>query len=283
MSVLHTLFRKAASPLLSMVSKAGDEKCGEPSVIEGDIKLTNDFSYDLSDGVCFGQGITTDGRYFYGFGALKFADFNCVVKIDAKTGKIVNLNEMCIPHDLMLKGYSHLGDGCCYKGKLYVACEDFGFRNPAIFVYDADTLQFVEYRVIPAECKGDRHVPWCTIKDDILYFTQFDNVNEIRMLDMNDGFRYIGSVRIDMKLFKVQGGDFYNGKLYLATDDGDKEKPAYEINIETGECRRCFLRGTGNLNTEAEGMTVCKFENGSLFHLIDVGTSVHIRSYEPTK
>lgn len=283
MSVFHTALRKALAPAFSALAKSGEKKTGESGVISGDIKLINDFSYDLSDGVCFGQGITTDGKYFYGFGALKVADFNCVVKIDAKTGAIVNRNEMCIPHELMLKGYSHLGDGCCYNGKLYVACEDFGFRNPAIFVYDADTLQFVEYRVIPSECSGDRHVPWCTIKDDILYFTQFNNVCEIKMLDMNDGFRYKGSIYIDKTLFKVQGGDFYDGKLYLATDDGDKQKPAYKIDIEKGTCEEYFLRSTGKRNTEAEGMTVCEFENGSLFHLIDVGTSVHIRSYALTK
>ncbi len=58
-----------------------------------------------------------------------------------QSGKILQRHEMCLPKALMRKGYSHLGDGCLYAGKLYIALEDFGFRHPGVITYDPQTLE----------------------------------------------------------------------------------------------------------------------------------------------
>ena len=270
--------RSILALFLSLVALIGGVISGESSVKQGEIKLVNEYTYNLADGTSFGQGVTTDGEYFYGFGAVKFAGYNAITKIDAKTGEIVKVNEFCIPTNLMLKGYSHVGDGDYYEGKLYVACEDLFFTNPAILVYDAETLNFLEYHILPKNFTKDDHLPWCTVYDGVVYFSEFRNVDSVKMLSLDD-FEPLGEIKLDTTLNKVQGGDIYEGVLYLATDDGNIDKPAYSVNLETGEVKLEFVRSMGRTNSEAEGMAVYPFEDGSLFHLIDVGSSVYIRSY----
>lgn len=282
MAQLTTFIKQVLALILSAVAAVGGLFAGTPSVPEGDITLVNEYSYNLDEGIAFGQGITTDGTYFYGFGALKVAAYCGIAKIDAKTGEIVKSVDYCIPKELMLKGYSHLGDGSYYDGKLYIACEDFGFRNPAILVYDAETLDFVEYHVIPKGVLSDDHIPWCVINNGIVYISEFDDVSEIKMLKFDD-FSYLGSIKLDSTLNSIQGGDIYNGVLYLSSDDGNKVKPTYAVDLRTGHVEVAFVRGTGNVNTEAEGLAIYPFEDGSLFHITDVGSCVTIRSYAPTK
>ncbi len=117
------------------------------------MEIANTLEYTYADGVSFCQGLATDGKIFYGIGCYKFLDYNAITKIDIETGEIIKRREMCLPKDLLLKGYSHLGDGCLYEGKLYIALEDFGFRHPGVIVYDPVTLEAVDFHSLPEEQK----------------------------------------------------------------------------------------------------------------------------------
>ncbi len=280
MAKIILFIKKSVSWILVLISLIGSLFVGEPLEKTDDYQLIDSFTFTYADGMSFGQGVATDGEYFYGFGAVKVVGYNAITKIDAETGEIVAKNEMCIPPYLMNKGYSHLGDGCCYKGRLYIGCEDRNFENPAVMIYDAETLKFIESKVIPAECKGDGHLPWCTVYNDVLYFCSFSFVEEIKMLDINDNMSYIGSIPIDTMLACVQGGDIVDNILYLSTDDGEKDKPTYAIDLETGKTELMFMRDTGSKITEAEGLTVYPFEDGSNFHYVDCTTSISIRNYK---
>ena len=279
MNVLVLTLKRSVSWILVLVSVIGSIFIGKPTENIDGFELVNTYSYNYNKGMSFGQGIATDGKYFYGFGAIKVVGYNSITKIDAKTGKIVDMNEMCIPKGLMRKGYSHLGDGCYYKGKLYIGCEDNGFKSPAVMIYDAETLDFIECREIPAECRGDAHLPWCTVCDDILYFCSFSYVTEIKMLDINKDFAYCGSIPIDTMLHCVQGGDIVDGILYLSSDDGDRYKPTYTIDLATGKTEVFCMRDSGSKMTEAEGLTVYPFEDGTNFHYVDCTMKVNIRNY----
>ncbi len=280
MASVILFIKKSVSWILVLVSFFGSFFTGKPQEkIEG-FELVKSYEYSLDKGMSFAQGIATDGEYFYGFGAIKVANYNAITKIDAKTGEIVAMNEMCIPPYLMNKGYSHLGDGCCYKGKLYIGCEDRNFENPAVMIYDAETLEFIESKIIPAECKGDGHLPWCTVCDDVLYFCSFSFVEEIKMLDINDNCSYIGSIPIDTMLHCVQGGDIVDGILYLSSDDGEQYKPTYKIDLATGKTETFCTRDTGSKSTEAEGLTVYPFDDGTNFHYVDCTTTITVRNYK---
>ncbi len=253
---------------------------GAPSVVSGDMQCVRTHVYSYADGMAICQGLAADDSFFYGFGAIKPICYNSIVKIDAQTGEIVQMHEMCLPWELVRKGYSHLGDGCLYDGKLYIALEDNAFLHPAVAEYDPQTLEYLGWHAVPDECIGSGNIPWCEIKDGVLYFSQSNFVDEIRMLDVTD-FSYLGSIRLDKELFKVQGGEICDGRLYITTDEGIREKTMVSVDLGTGHVEPVFTRSTGRLNMEGEGIAVYPYADGSLFHIIDVGAEVRITSYKP--
>ncbi|MBQ7545892.1 MAG: hypothetical protein IJT41_02865 [Clostridia bacterium] len=273
-----SVIRRSLSLLLAFVAWIGGMLSGEPYVASGDMILTRSLPYDVTDGVSFGQGLAADGDYFYGTGAVKPLQYNAITKIDAKTGEIVLRHEMCIPKELMRKGYAHLGDCCLYEGALFIAIEDFGFRNPGVIRYDPQTLEYIDFHPVPKEGRGNGRIPWCAIADDVLYYSQSNEVDEIRMLDVRD-FSYLGALQLDTTLYKMQGGEIYDGRLYVVTNTGMREKTMTVIDLDTGHAEPVFVRCTGRLDAEGEGLAICPHADGSLFHIVDTGAQVRISSF----
>ena len=250
------------------------------SVVSGDLVPVKEWAYPYSDGAAFCQGITTDGAFLYGTGCIKFLNYNALVKIDAETGEIVACRDMCLPAEIIRKGYSHLGDCSYYDGKIYAACEAFLFKNPAVMVFDAETLDFLACHVLPEEGQGNGHIPWVSVKDGLLYYTQARDVDEVRVLRLSD-FSYAVSIRLDQTVTKITGGDVLNGTLYLSCNDGSHEKITYAVDLAPGETTRAFVREMGNSFTEAEGLSISETENGALFYYVDVlfASKTVIRTY----
>ena len=281
MEKMAAFIRRGSCVLFALVAWIGGLVSGEPSVSAGNMEIARTLEFSYADGVSFCQGLATDGKTFYGVGAVKFLNYNAITKIDIQSGEIIGRREMCLPADLMRKGYAHLGDGCLYEGRLYLALEDFGFRHPGVIVYDPDTLEALDFHTLPDEGRGNGRIPWCAIKDDVLYYSQSNNVDEIRMLDLRD-YSYLGALQIDETLFKVQGGEFCDDTLYLVTNSGFREKTMHAVDLRTGHVETVFVRCTGRLDAEGEGIAICPLADGSLFHIIDVGAKVRITSYRPT-
>lgn len=278
-SLLPALQQLFATLMAAIAFLSGMFSSGH-QVTKGDIQLVTQHSYNLDIGIPFSQGITTDGEYFYGFGTFKLANYCSIAKIDIETGEVIKQTDFCVPEELSLKGYDHFGDGDYDNGKLYVACEDLFFTAPAIMVYDAETLEFLDCYIVPEEGEGDAHIPWCLVKDGIIYYSQFDNVTEIRMLSVEDG-SYLGAIQINAELFDVQGGDFDGDYLYLSTNRGDgKIRRTHRVDMTTGDCQVVFERDMGILTSEAEGMCVYEFEDGTKFHYVDIDGQIQIRSYK---
>ena len=280
MSACFTVLRKAVRLLFAALF-ALTGALSSPGGVEGaDLRLENEFAYLYSDGAAFCQGITTDGTYFYGTGCIKYLNYNAIAKIDAASGEIVLCRDMCLPADVIAKGYSHLGDCAYADGKVYAACEAFFFRDPAVMVFDAETLAFLEYRVLPAQGQGNGHFPWLCVKDGTVYYTQARDVDEIRMLDLTD-FSYRGSIKTDKTITKITGGDILDGTLYLSANSDGGKKVTYAVDLRTGETREAFVRDTGNPATEAEGLCIGRRDGTVYFHYVDVPivSGTMIRTY----
>ena len=281
MEKMAAFIRRGSCVLFALIAWIGGLVSGEPSVSAGNMEIARTLEFSYADGVSFCQGLATDGKTFYGVGAVKFLNYNAITKIDIQSGEIIGRREMCLPTDLMRKGYAHLGDGCLYEGRLYLALEDFGFRHPGVIVYDPDTLEALDFHTLPDAGRGNGRIPWCAIKDDVLYYSQSNDVDEIRMLDLRD-YSYLGALQIDETLFKVQGGEFCDDTLYLVTNSGFREKTMHAVDLRTGHVETVFVRCTGRLDAEGEGIAIFPLADGSLFHIIDVGAKVRITSYRPT-
>ncbi len=280
MTVLFAILRKSVYLLFAALFALTGAFSSPTSVTGADLRLENEHSYLYSDGAAFCQGIATDGTYFYGTGCIKYLDYNAVAKIGAESGEIVQCRDLCLPAEVVAKGYSHLGDCAFYDGKIYAACEAFFFRDPAVMVFDAGSLDFLEYHVLPAEGQGNGHFPWLCVKDGTVYYTQARDVDEIRMLDLSD-FSYKGSLKTDKVITRITGGDIFGGVLYLSSNTPGREKITYSVDLETGETKEAFTRDTGSAATEAEGLSISQKDGAVYFHYLDVpfASRVLIRTY----
>ena len=280
MASLVVFFRKVFRLGFALLFALAGAVSSPAAVVQGELVPETELAYPYSDGAAFCQGIATDGTNFYGTGCIKYLNYNAIVKIDAATGEIIRCNDMCLPAAVVKKGYSHLGDCAYYDGRIYAACEAFLFKDPAIMVFDAETLDFIEYHVLPEEGQGNGHIPWVCVKDDIVYYTQARQVDEVRMLRLTD-FSFVGKLKMDRTVTKITGGDIWNGTLYLSSNDGSDEKVTWTVDLLTGETTAAIVRNMGNAITEAEGLAIRETEGGVLFHYLDVAfaSKTMIRTY----
>ena len=270
MAVLFSALRKSVSWLFAALFALNGLVASPPSVRGAELTLEREFAYPYSDGAAFCQGVTTDGRYYYGTGCIKFLNYNAIVKIDAATGEIVQCRDMCLPFEVIKKGYSHLGDCAYADGKIYAACEAFLFKNPAVMVFDAESLAFLGYHVLPVEGQGNGHFPWLCVRGDTIYYTQAREVDEVRMLNLSD-FSYKGSIKMDRTITKITGGDILDSTLYLAANSDGREKVTYAVDLTTGQTNEAFVRDTGDGTAEAEGLAISQTDDGTVyFHYVDV-------------
>ena len=269
MAAFFTFMRKAVLPLFAALFALSGALSSPAHVTGADLRLENTFAYPFSEGAAFCQGLATDGTYYYSTGCIKYLNYNAVAKIDAATGKILKCSDMCLPAAVAARGYSHLGDCAYHNGKIYAACEAFFFRNPAVMVFDAESLDFMEYHVLPAAGQGNGHFPWLCVENGTIYYTQARDVNEIRMLSLAD-FSYKGSLKLNRTVTKITGGDILDGVLYLSSNTGGSKKTTYSVDLSTGETKEAFIRETGSPATEAEGLCISRKNGAVYFHYLDV-------------
>ena len=143
---------------------------------------------------------------------------------------------------------NHIGDIDVYDNELYLGVEYFmdgEGKNIQVAVYDADTLKLK--RVFPfrqdtgqLECSGIAVDP----DSRTVYMTSWidDESSEyLYMYDLDTG-DYKGKLKLDPAPKWLQGVAYYNGSLYLTSDDGDADENApdhmYRVDIsedkETG-------------------------------------------------
>ncbi|MGN1480111.1 MAG: hypothetical protein ACI4XH_10100 [Acutalibacteraceae bacterium] len=231
-------------------------------------------SFALTDELFRGQGITTDGEYYYfsyNVGIMK-------TEIDAKT--VVKQRIFSIPLELFIKGCDHIGGITYYDGRVYASLEDSKNREyPYILCYDAETLELIKYVALPAS-DYERGVPWCVADPDkgVIYSGGCDNFDHIYVRDA-DTLEYLYTINMDTKLNKIQGGEVYDGVMYCAASRNGQ--CVYAINLATGQVKTVLVRNLYG-SSEGEDMTVLPQEDGTFFHILDIGDiriGGHLRHY----
>lgn len=229
------------------------------------------------------QGITNDGMFYYCTGTFVPVKHCGLAKIDMKTGVVIRAKHRYLPKELKEQDFNHYG-GCTYfEGKIYVAVEDLHRQHPCLAVFDADTLCFTgRYRILGPEIQPNGNLPWCAAdKENRLlytgYFNDCDHINEFRI----DDLEWIRSIPIDRVVQHTQGGEMYDGLIYISCHDSWKKKHIYAIDPLTGHVSTVMERHAGPHLVESEGLTICPCEDGSFFHQLDViyPCGVAIRRY----
>ncbi len=219
-----------------------------------------------------GQGVTTDGEAWY------FSGKTSLVKIAFDNETVLAYNYSAIPEELEASyGSAHIGGISYCDGYIYAPLEDSKvWEYPIIAVYDADTLEFTgKYSILPTDIMT-RGASWvtCDKENGLLYTSHSKEADEIHCFDM-DTFEYVKSVKLSETVIRIQGGEVYNGLIYVGTND--KTRAVYTINPSTGEVKKLFDRimyewkYIDNLGGEGQDLTVYPMDDGTLIHALDIG------------
>ena len=229
--------------------------------------------FPLFDALVRGQGVTTDGESFY------FSWNFGLTKTDLTGKKILRQNLIAIPPALLLKGCSHIGGIGYYDGRIYCPIEDSSvFENLYIGVYDAKTLKLIQYKAVAPEDHA-YGIPWCAVDPatGLVYSARRDQITTLNVYDP-DTLELVDYLELDAPVHKVQGGEVYDGVLYLAVSR--EEQAIFAVKLSTGQVQKVFGRFLGG--AEGEGITILPMAGGAFFHVLDVGenkVNVHLRSY----
>ena len=249
-----------------------------PGVPDGAVLVTS-HTYMLDQALTRGQGVTTDGQYFYFSGNL------FLNKTDMQTNKTLVKNVMAIPPQLLLLGDNHIGGISYYNKTIYAAIEDSKvWKYPIVALFDSATLKFTgRYSILSAELQKNG-VPWIAVdgENGYLYSAQRDNSPALIVYDLQT-LTFVKTVPLSMTVDKIQGAEMYKGILYAATNDATQA--VYAINPVTGEAHKYFDRNLVS-GSEGEGMTVLETADGAVFHTLDLSPifiNAYFRHYAPVK
>lgn len=222
------------------------------------------------------QGMTTDGETFY------FSSKTTLIrtKTDAKT--VIDADYSAIPDELKELGIAHIGGLSYYNGYIYAGLEDSKVWDyPIVGVYDAETLDFVDYYILDSKTVT-RGLPWVCVDPETGYLYCTDHSKQptkLLVYDTADAMKFVREIPLSFSVPSIQGAEFYNGILYAATND--ETKAIYKINPENGEVEKYLDRNL--LGGEGEGMTFLTKENGeTVLVAMDMGTifiNAFVREY----
>lgn len=230
-----------------------------------------------------GQGITTDGEYYYTSGSITAFNFQALAKFKVDGMNIVKSRVNPLPNVCRDRGNNHIGGISYYNGKIYASVEGGDECYACIVVFDCETLKPTgEVYDLPNELYDDG-IPWLAVNQEtgLLYASKWNDAEYIRVYDINDGMKNVDNIMLSETVHRIQGGEFYNGTLYLSNDIEGYEtyKKILSVNVETGEIGVAAIRDVGGDNVEAEGLTFCETEDGAVMHVLDynrvIGVFVH--------
>lgn len=259
---------------------------GEPTVT-GEIELVSEQKLVFEDAMSAGQGLTTDGEYWYTSGSMTAVGFAVLAKWDVRTMERVAFNPDAIPHYLREQHNSdHIGGISYYNGKLYAAVENKEENHPCIITYDPDKLTVIDVYHLPNDFLPDG-VPWCAVDGarGYLYVSPFSDVDAILVFDL-DTMAFDHFLPLSETVTRIQGGEVYGDKLYLSYDaQNSNADQILTVDLGSGAVTSIATRTVPSAaGNEAEGLTVCPMPDGSLIHVLDYDKTVgvYLRSYRYT-
>ncbi len=244
---------------------------------------TDTFVFDQA--LMMGQGITTDGEYFYTSGTITALNVTALAKLTADDMTLQKVKLNPLPKVCKSRKNNHIGGISYYNGKIYASVEGGDSHWACIVVFDADTLEPTgEVYDLPLSAFIDG-VPWCAVDSTTgyLYASVWDDAKTIYVYDVNNGMAPVKELKLTGLgiIDRIQGGEFLDGALYLSHDieHNGNFKRIESVNLETGEVKIVAERNVGSDNIEAEGMTFTKTADGAVMHVLDynkfIGVFVH--------
>ncbi len=240
----------------------------------------------LDDALVMGQGITTDGEYYYTSGSIAALKLTALAKFTFAGMNFVQSNVGALPQFLLDRGFEHIGGISVYNGLIYASIEGEadGRDIAAVAAFSCDTLELAgEVYDLPYEQYEDG-IPWLAVDGEtgLLYASKWSHAPEVYVYDTSADMALVRVIPVaNGELDRIQGGEFYEGTLYLSRDNKEGDtKQVLTFDTATGEVSVYAERYVGDVGRiEAEGLTVYPAPDGSFLHVLDynkrVGVFVH--------
>lgn len=211
------------------------------------------------------QGMATDGETLY------FSSKTTIIRTEDDAKTLINANYFAIPDELKELGIAHIGGMSFYNGKIYAGLEDSKVWDyPIVGVYDAETLELVEYYVLDAEVIT-RGLPWVAVNPENGYLYCMDHSKKptkILVYNTADKMAFVEEIALSEVVPSIQGAEFYNGTLYTATNDDTQA--IYKINTSDGAVEKYLDRNLTS-GSEGEGMTFMIKDGKPVIVAMDMG------------
>ena len=250
-------------------------------------KIVSQRQYVLDEAFSAGQGLCTDGEYFYTSGAIAKLYMTALSKIDIETGEVVARNLSALPSEFTKKGYDHIGAISISGDTIYAPVEHRDNKDPLILLFDKNSLEYTgKYFVLDQEYLPTG-IPWCAVDEDngLLYTSPFRHANYVLAYDLSD-MSFVKKIDLSSELNRVQGCVYHDGKLYANIDqlEPKNEKVVKTVDLSSGAVSDYFTRNvTGLFGCEAEGITMSFTPEGKMQIIVadyDKTVCVFIRVYE---
>ncbi|MBQ4626529.1 MAG: hypothetical protein IJB45_04675 [Clostridia bacterium] len=223
------------------------------------------------------QGITSDGETLY------FSSKTTLIRTEDDAKTLINANYFAIPDELKDLGIAHIGGLSYYNGYIYAGLEDSKVWDyPIVGIYDAESLELVDYYILDAETIT-RGLPWVCVNPDngYLYCTDHSK-NPTKLLDYDTAneMSFVKEVALEESPYAIQGAEFFGGTLYAATNDDTQA--IYAINPDSGEVEKILDRNLTS-GSEGEGMTFLTKHNKTVLVAMDMGPlfiNAFVREYD---
>lgn len=224
------------------------------------------------------QGITTDGDTLF------FSSKTTLIQTEADAKTVINANYSAIPDELAEKyGIKHIGGLSYYNGFIYAGLEDSKVWDyPIVGVYDAGTLELVDYYILDCETVT-RGLPWVCVNPEngLLYCTDHSKQpTKLLVYDTADGMKPAGEIPLSQTVAAIQGAEFYDGIIYAASND--ETQAIYTINPSDGSVEKLTDRCLTQFS-EGEGMTIMIKGGKPVIIAMDMGPlfiNAFVREYD---
>lgn len=167
------------------------------------------------------QGVCAEGNYYWVSGS------TTLTKYDENWNVIAENTDPFKGYELEV---NHIGDIDVYQNELYLGVEYFmdGIgKNIQVAVYDGDTLELK--RVFPfSDSTGQLECAGIAVDPDsrtvyMISWIDDESSNYLYMYDLDTG-DFKGKLFMDNAPKWAQGVAYYDGSLYVTSDDGDADK-----------------------------------------------------------
>ena len=244
-------------------------------------KLVDTDTFVMDSAASMGQGITTDGEYYYTSGSLVGIGFTALAKYTVDGMDFVDVKVNPLPRECTKRGNNHIGGISYYDGKIYASVEGGDEVTACIVTFDAETLEAIDVYDLDNSQFPDG-VPWCAVDTETgyLYASKWKDTSTIYVYDVNKEMAPVKALSLTGlgTIKRIQGGEFLDGTLYLSQDSNKngKIRNILSVDTETGEVKLVAERNVGSENCEAEGMTFTQGENGPVLHVLDYNRTIGI-------